>query len=360
MKPLFFIILWNFKIGGIQKHGVLLANYLLTQGFEVTILFKSKDGELIDLLDSSVKLLELSLPSTNSPFRLWQLYKGLSEIIPKGAIVLANGPNNFRQLGRLNAIFRSWRILYILQNDLEFKKSWSSFLKKIEMRVICNSSKSRIVALSSKQKNKHEKDLGLKRVTVIPNFVNVDHHYVSEQKRVIPKGVSIGRYANQKGYDILIEAMGRLKGDLEVDVYGSGSDGKLRLQKMAKDLNLSSINFHDAILNVFEVISRYDYFILSSRYEPFGIVVAEALSCGLPVLTTDCEGPIDMIDDSNGIVVERNNAMSLAQGIQQIVTKIQAGHYKSSLIKEKAAVYSIDRVAVSYISLFQKVGGGND
>ena len=122
MKKQFFIFIWNFKLGGIQKHCVLLSNNLVNRGWQVTILVQDKSGELLSKLDKRVSVTTFKISKTNNPFHLYRTYIVLKKLIPAHALVLANGPNNFHQISRINYLFKRWRILYILQNDLELRK----------------------------------------------------------------------------------------------------------------------------------------------------------------------------------------------------------------------------------------------
>ena len=350
-----YIFIWNFNFGGVQKHTVLLANYLAQCGYGVTIIYSSKEGELFQLLSSKVEIKEYSLPNTNNPIKLFRLSVALKRIIPKNSVILCNGPNNFRQIGRINFLIRRWKLLFILQNDLEFKPVFLSSLKRLEVSLISNTSLSNIVALSTKQKYDHESRVGLKHVEVIPNFIEFDHSYISVLDRQCPKGISIGRYAYQKGYDILLEAMRQVDQNIIVDVFGYGEDERLRLTQKAKEYGLKNVNFYGAVLNVYEQLADYDFFILPSRFEPFGIVVAEALSCGLPVLTTDCDGPVDIINKKNGIIVEKDNPDSLAKGIAQISNKIIEGEYNALDIRKSAEKYAVEEVALAYLQKLKSV-----
>ena len=62
-----FILIWNFKIGGVQKHAVLMSNYFLKLDYKVHILYKSNEGMFFDKVDSGVELIPFEVPNTNNP-----------------------------------------------------------------------------------------------------------------------------------------------------------------------------------------------------------------------------------------------------------------------------------------------------
>lgn len=346
-----YILIWNFKIGGIQKHAVLLANYFVGLEKEVCILYSSKDGDLKELLDHRVELTQLNIPNTNHPKKLLILYRQLKAMIPKNAFVLANGPNNFRQLARINLLAKRWNLLYILQNDLHVKDQKGNYWKKTEVRWISNAGKTKIVALSRAQRQAHEKELGIRNIEVIPNFIDFTHNYLTSYKRSRPKGLSLGRYAHQKGYDMLLEAIRYVDAEVEIDVYGFGEEERQALIRSAEEQGLNQIDFLPSVTEVNEVLSKYDYFILSSRYEPFGIVLIEALACGLPVVTTDCDGPSEIINKTNGIIVQKEDPKDLARGINKMHKALQDGLYNPTKIRATAAQYSVEKVAQRYLKV---------
>jgi glycosyltransferase involved in cell wall biosynthesis len=168
--------------------------------------------------------------------------------------------------------------------------------------------------------------------------VMTEHHYCSYNIAYIPnavddsffingkssyqnvgnfKWVTVGRLARIKGYDHLIEACYLLKKSsipFTLDIYGTGPEYEILRNKishlgLAKVIKLKGIN-----QNISSIISNYDGFISSSVLEAFGIVIIEALAAGLPVLTTDCEGPIQILGRTSefGIVCNKESPYDLS------------------------------------------------
>lgn len=339
-------------MGGVQKHAVLMSNYFIKLGYSVHILYRNRNGVFFDKLDSRVELIPFQVPNTNNPLKLFKLYKNLSQLIPRHSIVLCNGPNNFRQVSRLNFLSRKWTLLYIIQQKFSFDKRLLTFLKKLEMRLLCNYSKSNVIALTEAQKKECIEELGIIPKAVINNFVEYDHNYLSVINREYPRGVSLGRFAYQKGYDVLIEAMSYVKEEIEIDVYGSGEDLE-QYEKRMNELGLKNLHFLPATTTVFETNAKYDFFVSSSRFEGFPLAVLEAFSCGLPVVITDYVGADEVVDESTGILVERENPISIARGIDQMVRDLRGGRFDSKTIRENASKYSIDEIMSQFLKLVE-------
>lgn len=131
--------------------------------------------------------------------------------------------------------------------------------------------------------------------------------------------IAAGRYTAQKGFDMLIEAWALVHGkhpDWQLNIYGNGDFTLYQQQADSLGLN-GSLVCHDAVKNIYDKYLESSIFVLSSRYEGFGMVLAEAMSAGLPAVSFSCPcGPRDIITNGeDGILVERNNIEQLANGI---------------------------------------------
>lgn len=136
--------------------------------------------------------------------------------------------------------------------------------------------------------------------------------------------VSVGRLVPQKGFDLLIPIIARLRKDgLNIHLYilGEGEDGdKLRDMSVALKVQ-DSIEFLGYKTNPYAYISKMDLFVCSSRAEGFSLVIAEALSMGIPVISTNCSGPNELlgIDSRYGLLC--NDYEDLYLKIKEAATK---------------------------------------
>lgn len=136
--------------------------------------------------------------------------------------------------------------------------------------------------------------------------------------------IGIGRLEGRKGFDLLIEAAGRLVHEgIDVDVVILG-EGKLReeLAEKARALGIGDRVFmpgfvHDPL----EWLSAASVYVLSSRLEGLPTTIIEAMTVGTPVVATDCpSGPRELLDGGRtGVLVPMDDVDALCQGIRRVL-----------------------------------------
>lgn len=145
-------------------------------------------------------------------------------------------------------------------------------------------------------------------VKVIPNIVHINEGNISnhQNKRVI----WVGRFDYQKRPLEMIKIWQQIYPsfpDWYLDIYGEGSQ-KQELQKYISSQNIN-IHLHEPTNHIFEAYRNSSILVVTSLYEPFGLIIPEAMSCGLPVISYDSPfGPASIISDGNdGFIVENDN-----------------------------------------------------
>lgn len=195
----------------------------------------------------------------------------------------------------------------------------------------------------------------LNNVIVIPNFIKQLPENIStcENKQVI----ALGRYTEQKGFDLLLQSWKIVEAkhpDWRLDIYGSGNH--LSYQKLADSYLLSKVTCHPAVSDIESIYANASIYVLSSRYEGFGMVLIEAQSYGLPVVSFNCPcGPKDIISEASGILVENGNIQELANGIitliEDEVKRIDMG--KSGI--SNVARFRINEIMNNWVILFNNI-----
>lgn len=178
-----------------------------------------------------------------------------------------------------------------------------------------------------------------RNVVVVPNVIEVERFKIFEKtkKGVLNIGLLGGLGNLRKGLDILLKAVSIID-DTDFLLH-IGGEGKLlgHFKKMAKELKVEDrCKFYGEIqpAEVLRFYSSIDLFVLASRDETFGVVIIEAMACGIPVIATKCGGPEEIITNDTGILVEKEDPEALARAISYMSENI--GSYNSELIRKYA------------------------
>lgn len=171
--------------------------------------------------------------------------------------------------------------------------------------------------------------------------------------------IAVGRYTYQKGFDMLIESWKYVKekhSDWFLKIYGGGE-------------RKSYIGFRDRYgleENVFlepstdNIIDKYcesSIFVLSSRFEGFGMVITEAMACGLPAVSFTCpSGPKDIIKDGeDGLWVENGNIKEMAEKISFLIENEGLRKEMGRKARINVERFKIENIAKQWEDLFDKV-----
>ena len=161
-------------------------------------------------------------------------------------------------------------------------------------------------------------------VVVIPNLVHLNDGPIStlENKRVI----FVGRFEYQKRPMEMIRIWEKIHPkhpDWQLDIYGEGE----QLQELeAKTHSLvMNIVVHHPTDHIFDCYRESSIMVSTSLFEPFGLVIPEAMSCGLPVVAYDCPyGPSSLIENGkNGFLIEQNNISNFVDRVCMLMHDIE-------------------------------------
>lgn len=195
------------------------------------------------------------------------------------------------------------------------------------------------------------------RIEVIPNMLTIIPKKVLDygSKRVI----SAGRYKSEKGFDHLLKAWEIIKKDFcDWDLYIFGNGDRMPYQEIADQLQLGeSVHLMPAtedIVNEFAISSIY---VMSSRYEGFGLVLAEAMSCGLPCVSFDCPyGPREIIrDGEDGLLAENGSIEILAQKIGLLMANEGLRKEMGAKAIQNIARFKPEVIMAQWINIFNSI-----
>ena len=196
-----------------------------------------------------------------------------------------------------------------------------------------------------------------KNVRVIPNIVHLNEtgRYSSlESKKVI----FVGRFTVQKDIWSLLKVwrlVHQRHPDWELHAYG---EGELK-EDFKKTVDLDNINLkvHEPTSNIFDRYLESSILIMTSVYEPFGLVLPEAMSCGLPVVAFDCPyGPADIISDGqDGFLIKGRDIQVYADRVCQLIENEQLRRLMGEHAVTSSQRYQADNIMPLWESLFRQI-----
>ena len=170
--------------------------------------------------------------------------------------------------------------------------------------------------------------------------------------------VAVGRLELQKDFESLIRAwqfVHKAAPDWKLNIWGEGSRRKY-LTHWIKELGLEDCVFLKGYTNnVHAELEKSSVFVLSSLYEGFGLVILEAMACGLPVVSFTCPfGPRDIIQNEvNGLLVESRNELDLANAIIRLIQSQGLREQMGKAALERTRDFDISSIVSRWMSLFK-------
>lgn len=220
---------------------------------------------------------------------------------------------------------RKWDIPYVITEHESYfaegkiPESAKSHLKQIYANA------SHTMAVSRGMARAMHEVCEVDRIEIIPNMVDTDSFMPNNNHNNSDcfTFLCLARLAGVKRIDILLRAFSTAfsgNDNIRLVIAGDGPE-KDALNHLCEELGLEKkVNFIGAVLHdaVRDIMCQSDAFVLSSDVETFGVVLIEALSCGLPLIATKCGGPEDIIDDRSGYLVDTGDVNGLANAMKQL------------------------------------------
>lgn len=171
--------------------------------------------------------------------------------------------------------------------------------------------------------------------------------------------IAVGRYVPQKGFDRLISAwhlVAQHHPDWTLRIYGDGM--REQLQRQIDSLGItSSCILEPTVQNIADKYCESSIFVLSSRFEGFGMVIIEAMACGVPPVSFTCPcGPRDIIDDGkDGLLVEDGDIEELAEKISYLIENEKTRKEMGRQARINVRRFRIENIAEQWRQLFESL-----
>lgn len=202
----------------------------------------------------------------------------------------------------------------------------------------------------------------LKNITVIPNFLTSIPNQTAELKNKIC--LAVGRMDYQKGFDNLIKIWNivyKSCPDWELHIYGEGPL-KETLSNMIKEAHLNKvISIYPPTKEIEKIFMQSSMYVLSSRYEGLPMVMLEASSYGLPIISFSCKcGPKDIIKEGiNGYLIEEGNLKDFADKIIFLIKNMNKRSEMGKNAQLLISQYNVQNIMKQWYILFNSLVPNN-
>jgi glycosyltransferase involved in cell wall biosynthesis len=191
------------------------------------------------------------------------------------------------------------------------------FIKKAEVSAYNNADFAVVSTQSQAEFIKDKYSIEERKVFVIPNYIDINLFKPDySAQRYTDRLVYVGRISKEKNLFNLVDALGKAK--MQLDIYGSG-DNQAELEKYARQAGVD-VSFKGIVANNLlpNILSRYNFFVLSSFHESLPKSLLEAMACGLICIGTNVTGINEVIIDGvNGWLAKDTNPDSIFQAVQK-------------------------------------------
>ena len=361
------IILHDLGLGGTERIAIRLANRWARCGRAVTIFCGVLEGNLVDLVENQVEVVECDPPirrGFGSRRRLSAAFKNyVAEQTPD--VVFVPGNFHWPVIGTIRCLPPLGRPAIVAQISSPIRKAsrkpWRQRLWDMQARRKLRGV-SRCVSLSPAMTADADALLGRGLTQCIRLPVLDDY---SPQPLCAASGGTIlacGRLAREKGFDVALRAFALLNDpETRLTIVGEGPM-QLELAALAETLGISDrVHMPGFVPDVRPWLRRSRVFLLSSHHEGYSAALVEALAEGRPVVATECTPAVAELLTSPGFcrVAPIGNAAALAMGLRQV---LDAPAPDPHVLALSVAGYRIGPISEVYLRLFDEVvarGQGN-
>ena len=347
-----YILVHNLTNGGAERVAALWATGFSIKN-DVTVLINDNSSPITYKIPENVRIVSIASDKTNRLQRYFDSINKLRKIILKDNPDLIIGVLSSRLIwAKVFASFKSVPVISTEHNAFERphcaplskKEKWNKFyLNKIYNGVT-------VLTEADKSIINHR----LKKVRVLPNpctFTPTSYISLEKKEKIILASGRLNVW-HYKGFDILLKAWSIAYKELDKEwklvIAGQGDpESSDLLIKLTKELSIeSSVKFIGYVSDILPWYERSSVFVLSSRYEGFGMVLLEAMSQGCACIACDYKGRQKEIlgEPEAGLIVEPENIDNLAKAIVRVCNDREYRLKIQKLGIERSRFFSLEKI----------------
>ncbi len=347
--------------GGVARVLSIKANYLVEKlGYEVHVLTQN-EGFYPLFYSFNSNIVFHDLPLKGNFFQFFNSFaKGLKSKIkaiqPDIVVVCDNG-------------LKAYSIPFILKNKvpLILEMHSSKFVEERELKddFLTKMVSNGIHTLKKIGIKKYDRfvvvtsesiaEWNIDNTIVIPNplWFTSEKSSALESKKVI----AVGRHTYEKGFDSMLQIWKKVVAkhpDWTLEIYGKSAKN-IDLKLLAENLNISdNVVFYEPVQDIDMKYLEASFYLMTSRFEGFGMVLIEAMASGLPCVAYDCPcGPRGILSHGeDGFLIENGNESDCVKGVETLIENPTLRKEMGKKAKLSSEKYNIDAIMQTWNQLF--------
>lgn len=305
--------------GGVNRVVSIIASKLAEKGYTVHIISRYEGKEALFELHKDVRLHEL-FPHFKSKYLTFGIeYIRLRKIVRDNRIDLL-----------ISAGATFFTIAHFIKRVRHFEWDHVSFWHGNKMlqwgRRLAARKADKVIVLTNDNKVQFEKIKGC-RAEIVRIF-NPETFVPDVVSDINSKNIiSVGYIGKQKGYDMLVKAWQlipvQLKKEWTLQIAGEDEGDLAFLQEYIAKNEIEGIKFLGFRTDIKQLMAESAFYVMSSRWEGLPMVLIEAQTLGLPIVSFDCKtGPKDIVAKDTGILIRENDIQGMANALERMMTDI--------------------------------------
>ncbi|MEG0297760.1 MAG: glycosyltransferase family 4 protein [Clostridium sp.] len=360
MKICFIVNDLNMK-AGTERAVTIVANNLSKAGYDITILSFMDVKKSGYELHKDVKVVDLNVGTTNFKLGYFKVVKNLRNIVKTGKydfVVEAEVYNRLFSMFALKGLSTKLITWEHFNYFVTLGRKERAFARKLAAKY-----SDAVVTLTEADRINYEQNE--KCVAKIRAIANPVVFKPEEKSKLDNKSVlAIGRLTYQKGFDILLECWKRLKeqdptNEWILNIVGEGEDRE-KLEAFIKQNNLEgSIFLKGATSNIKDYYLESSIYAMTSRFEGLPMVLIEALSFGIPIVSMDCQtGPAELITSGeNGYLSEMDDTQEFVNNMITIMNDNELRKTMGRNTEQVLGKLDEDVILNKWVDLFKELKG---